>query len=98
MAAPPSKSEYEQRKQMLDDLKQLSKDEYKEVFRIIKNHNAEFTENSNGVFFDLNLLSTEAFDDLLKYMTLCKEQRANEQSRKLEMDTLRMESFQEQNN
>ena len=93
MSAPPSKSDYELRKQMLEELKQLSKDEYKEVFRIIKQHNVEFTENSNGIFFDLNLVSEDAFVDLAKIMKLCKEQRANEQSRKTEMDTLRMEAF-----
>jgi hypothetical protein len=94
MSAPPSKSEYELRKQMLEEFKQLSKDEYKEIFRIIKEHNVEFTENSNGIFFDLNLLSAETFADLVKFMKLCKDQRANEESRKTEMDTLRMESFQ----
>lgn len=94
MSAPPSKSEYELRKQMLEELKHLSKDEYKEVFRIIKEHNVEFTENSNGIFFDLTILSTEAFADLLKFMKLCKDQRVNEESRKSEMDTLRMETFQ----
>ena len=94
MSSPPSKSEYEQRKQYLEDLKQLSKDEYKEIFRIIKQHNVEFTENSNGIFFDLNILSDEVFQILSKSMVLCKSQRANESLRKQEMDTLRMESFQ----
>jgi hypothetical protein len=60
----------------------------------LKHHNVEFSENSNGVFFDLNTIPNEVFEDLTKFMTLCKTQRANEHTRKQEMDTLRMEAFQ----
>lgn len=95
MTTPPSKSEYEERKQYLEDLKRLSKDEYTEVFRIIKYHNVEFSENSNGIFFDLNTISAEAFEDLAKFMSLCKTQRTNETVRTNELDALRKEAIKE---
>ncbi len=95
MATPPSKSDYEQRKQYLEDLKRLSKDEYIEVFRIIKQHNVEYSENSNGIFFDLNTLDTTVFEDLSKFMKLCKTQRTNEAARANEMNALRKESAKE---
>jgi hypothetical protein len=92
MDAPPTKSDYEQRKQYLEDLKGLSKDEYREIFRIIKHHHVEFSENSNGIFFDLNTVSTEVFEDLTKFMTLCKTQRTNETTRENELNALRKET------
>ncbi len=91
MTAPPNKSDYEQRKQYLEELKQLTKDEYIEIFRILKNHNVEFSENSNGIFFDLNSVSSETFQDLSKFMKLCKTQRTNEATRVNELDSLRKE-------
>ncbi len=92
MATPPSKSEYEQRKQYLEDLKHLSKDEYAEVFRILKHHNVEYSENSNGIFFDLNMLDSTVFEYLSQFMKLCKTQRTNEAARVNEMDALRKET------
>ena len=95
MATSPIKSDYEQRKQYLEDLKRMSKDEYTEVFRIIKHNNVEYSENSNGIFFDLNSISAEVFEDLSKFMTLCKTQRTNEAARANEMDALRKEGVKE---
>jgi len=80
------------KKQLLDDLKVLSKEEYAELFRIIKRYNVQYSENSNGIFFDLNLCSTEVFTRMVQYLELCKTQRKNEESRVQTMDTLRSET------
>ena len=82
-------NEYEQRKLFLEDLKTLTKDEYEEIFRIIKRNQVEFSENSNGVFFDLVGVSSEVFDLLKNFMELCKTQRKAEIVRTQEMETLR---------
>jgi hypothetical protein len=50
---PDSKIEYDAKKKFLEDIKHLEKSDYQEIFRIIKLNNVEFTENSNGIFFDL---------------------------------------------
>ena len=84
-------NEYELKKQMLEELKLLSKEEYGEVFRIIKRHNVEYSENSNGIFFDLTQCSSEVFTKLENFLELCKTQRKNEETRTHEMDTLRSE-------
>jgi hypothetical protein len=84
-------NEYELKKQMLEELKLLSKEEYGEVFRIIKRHNVEYSENSNGIFFDLTQCSSEVFTKLVNFLELCKTQRKNEETRTHEMDTLRSE-------
>ena len=38
------------KKQFLEDLKGLEKSSYEEIFRIIKDSEVEYTENSNGIF------------------------------------------------
>jgi hypothetical protein len=85
-------TDYEQRKLFLDDLKLLEKDEYEEIFRILKRNNVAYSENSNGIFFDLSQLSTEVFTALETFMVLCKKQRMNETERTTEMDALRVET------
>jgi hypothetical protein len=88
----PSPTSQDAKKQCLEDLKMLGKDEYEEVFRIIKRNNVEYSENSNGIFFDLNSLSDDVFLKLVKFLDLCKAQRVDEASRFAEINTLRKES------
>ena len=91
MSAAPtlSKEEYEQRKQILEDFKLLDKEEYEEIFRIIKRHDVPFTENSNGVHFDLCFTTQETIEQIVKFLELCKAQRLNAEARSTELDTLR---------
>lgn len=84
-----TKEEYEQRKHALEDFKSLDKDEYEEIFRIIKRNNIPFTENNNGVHFDLCYVDQVTLLQILKFLELCKAQRDNEEVRSKEMDTLR---------
>jgi hypothetical protein len=86
------KADYERRKHFLEDMKILSKDEYEEIFRILKRHNIEYSENSNGIFFDLALLSSDVFEKLSTFMDFCKTQRKIEEVRLHEMDVLREET------
>ena len=93
MATPVScKIEYETRKQLLEDIKHLSKEEYHEIFRIIKRNNVDYTENSNGVFFDLGNLADEIVIELQKFLEYCKEQQKSEKVRTQELDSLRNET------
>jgi hypothetical protein len=87
-----SASQYEQRKQLLEDLKILDKSEYEEVYRLIHRDGVEYTENSNGVFFDLTLVAQDTFTKLVQFMELCKTQRKNEAVRVQELNTLRQEA------
>jgi hypothetical protein len=87
-----TQNEYDQRKQFLDDLKLLMKDEYEEIYRILKRNNVDCSENSNGIFFDLNQLSSSTFDQIEKFMDLCKSQRLEQSERAKEMEHLRDET------
>jgi hypothetical protein len=61
---PLSPEEYERRKAFLPGLQGLSKSEYIEILRILKDHNMPYSENLNGVFFNLCTISNEAFEAL----------------------------------
>lgn len=87
-----SAADYEQRKQFLEDLKILDKSEYEEVYRLIHRDGIEYTENSNGVFFDLTLIANDTFEKLVQFMELCKTQRKNEEVRVQELNVLRQEA------
>jgi len=87
-----TKQAYEIKKTLLEEIKLLSKEEYEEIFRIIKRGNVEYTENSNGVFFDLAHCSDELCQKLEKFIELCKTQRKSEEQRTQELEVLRQES------
>lgn len=74
-AAILSATEYEERKVFLEDLKNLVKGEQEEIYRILKSSRAEYSENSNGVFFDACKLPAETFDIMKKFLEFCKKNR-----------------------
>lgn len=60
--------EYDRRKIFLDNLKTLAVSEYIEIARILQRHKYVYSENSNGIFFNVASLPQEVFDDLEKYI------------------------------
>jgi hypothetical protein len=74
-AAILTSEEYEQRKLFSQEVKLLTKNEMEEVYRILKVHKAEFSENSNGVFFDVSKLPAEVFKELQQFMIFSKKNR-----------------------
>jgi Rad3-related DNA helicase len=82
--------EYEERKRVLDDLKKLVKAEQEQVFFILKRFHVEFSENSNGVFFDLSRLPKAAFQEIQKFLIFCQANRKEFEERDREMETSRL--------
>ena len=76
--------DYELRKQVLEDLKLLNKSEQEEIFRILKTSNSFFSENSNGIFFDISKLGKDVFDRVIKFLEFCKKNRKDFESREEE--------------
>ncbi len=74
-AASLSAEEYEDRRRMLERLKLLNKDEMQHIYSILKATGAEFSENSNGVFFDLCKLPAEGVKQIAEYIGLCNKLR-----------------------
>ena len=83
-------TDYDKRKQFLEDLKKLVKSEQEEIFRIIKRSKVEYSENSNGIFFDVLKLSKETFEKIQEFMNFCKENRIDFSKREKEMTDLKV--------
>ncbi len=87
-----NKEEYEQRKNFLEELKRLTRDQYEEIFRIIKRNDVYYSENSNGIFFDVSQLSADVFKQLEHYIELSRAQSKSEEDRTSELNVLRNET------
>ena len=74
-AAVLTTEEYDERKKFLDEIRMLDKSELEELYRILKKSKAEYSENSNGVFFDLCKLPAEVFEEMLKFMQFAQKTR-----------------------
>ncbi len=60
--------EYERRRIFLESLKTLTKAEHVEIARILVKHKVSFSENSNGIFFNVGLLEQSVFEALLQFI------------------------------
>jgi hypothetical protein len=67
--------EYEDRKNLLEELKRLVKSEQEAIFRLLKSEKAEYSENSNGIFFDVCKLSPPVFKKIREYIVFCSKNR-----------------------
>lgn len=82
---------YEQRKQFLEQLNQLSRSELEDIFRIIKRHNDIYSENTNGIFFDVASLREETFQRMNEFMEFCMNNREEQKHRIAEMKSIQKE-------
>lgn len=82
---------YEHRRILHENIKQLVKSEYEQIFRILKKYDELYTENSNGIFFDVTTIRAETYTDIRKFLDFCIENRSKEQERISEMANLRTE-------
>lgn len=83
---------YEELKTVFDNIKLLVKPEQEEVFRIIKKNKENYTENSNGIFFDLSSLSYSSFMDIKEYLNFCLRTRQEHESRLKELEDIRIQN------
>jgi hypothetical protein len=94
MTTPNQNDNYEAKKIMLDDIKEFSVDECQELFRILKQNGVQYTENSNGIFFDLVPIDNDTFFKLQNFIDFTKAQKKSEEIRALELNTLRNETVE----
>jgi len=78
-----SPEEYERRREFLDGLKGLTKAEYIEIVRILQKHDVPFSENANGIFFNVGMLEQTAFDALVKFLQFTQSNRRDLEEREL---------------
>lgn len=83
--------EYERRRFFLESLKTLTKAEHVEIARVLVKHKVSFSENSNGIFFNVGLLEQDVFDALLKFMEFTQFNRRDLAIREQMMSSLKTE-------
>ena len=83
-------SSYDEKKRIFEDIKFLAKPEQEELFRIIRRMKENYTENSNGIFFDLTLLSDQTFEAIKEYLHFCLRTRQEHENRLKELETIRI--------
>jgi hypothetical protein len=87
-----NQQEYDERNIFLERLELLVKSEHEEVFRIIKRNEDNWSENSNGIIFDVATLKKDTFEKLKNFMEFCMKNRKEQEERQKEMEALRSES------
>jgi hypothetical protein len=83
---------YEERKRIFDTVKVLVKPEQEEIFRIIRKTKESYTENSNGIFFDLSSISDKAFIQIKEYLDFCLKTRQEHEDRLKELESIRIQN------
>lgn len=85
-------SSYDERKQVFDTMRLLVKPEQEEIFRIIRKMKENYTENSNGIFFDLSIISDDTFIHIKEYLRFCLRTREEHEDRLKELETIRIQN------
>ena len=90
MSAPGtlSAAEYERRRRFLEDVKTLTKAEHIEIVRILQKHDAPYSENANGVFFNVSSMDQEVFDALELFLNFTQANRRSLADREMYMSSL----------
>lgn len=83
---------YEERKIVFENIKILDKPEHEEIYRIIRKTKENYTENSNGIFFDLTGISDECFNSIKEYINFCLKTRQEHESRLKDLETIRIQN------
>jgi hypothetical protein len=83
---------YEERKKIFENIKMLVKPEQEEVYRLLRRTKENFTENSNGIFFDLVAISDEGVSNIKEYITFCLKTRQEHEERLKELETIRIQN------
>jgi len=60
--------EYERRREFLETMKALSKAELVEIVRILQKYEVVYSENTNGIFFNVGMLEQDVFEALVKFL------------------------------
>ncbi len=87
-----TKQQYDDRAEFVEKLAKLIKEEYHEIYRILKRNNEPHTENASGILFNVNEISQNSFEKMKTFMNFCFENRNDEERRLKELEDLRKEA------
>lgn len=63
------------KKNILENIRDLNAFEHQEVFKIIKKYNIKYSENSNGIFINMNKLGKRTINEIDKFITYCNSNK-----------------------
>ena len=72
------------------DIKNLSKNEHIEILRLLSKNDIKYTENNNGIWFNLKSLNDDLINNIYKFVQNCKKI-------KLELDKLKKLNLKNKN-
>ena len=75
MEPPPQLYSNKFRKQLLGRINSLSATEHEEIFNLIKRHDLTYTQNKNGIFFNLSTLPDSVVEEITKLVDFCASQK-----------------------
>lgn len=81
-------TEYERRRIFLEGIKGLTKAEHIEIVRILNKYKTPYSENLNGIFFNVTALEQDVFDALELFLNFTQSNRRTLADREMFMSTL----------
>ena len=63
------------KKNILENIRELNSFEHQEIFKIVRKHNIKYSENSNGVFINMNKLSKRTINEIDKFIKYCNRNK-----------------------
>jgi len=70
-----------------DTIQKMNKVHHIKFFEILKNNNIPYSENRNGIFFNMNLIDNKIVSEINNYINYVEKQEANlKQTEKLKND------------
>jgi hypothetical protein len=63
------------KKNILENIKDLNPFEHQEIFKIVRKYNIRYSENSNGVFINMNKLSKRTINEIDKFINYCNSNK-----------------------
>ena len=87
--------EYDRRKQFLQEISSLTAAELIEIVRILRKHKFVYSENTNGVFFNVATVPQDLFEDLHTFIQFTKTNRTSIEDRNKLFTTLGVEPLSE---
>lgn len=76
--------EYERRRAFTETMKTMNKSEFIEIARILKTHGVSLSENRSGLYFDMGKLSSEVFEELVKFHAFVVQNNKDLEKRSVE--------------
>jgi hypothetical protein len=71
-----SNVDYEELDKLRKTIEFLNNSHHIEIAKIFKNNNIKLTENNNGIFINLNNISSKIIDEIKNYINFVKQQES----------------------